>query len=250
MIPFINQLMHKSLEIYKYSGKNIVAHKIEAGNWATETDIQIEKYILNSIRKKFPSHALLSEETMTQVDSSLSDIWLIDPLDGTTNFSYGIPFFGTAIAYMKNEILMDAGVINLSTGDIYTAILGKGAYKNGKQLHVKNKPIRGTMVCTGSPYSYANLEKELPFITSTHRLGGRIVILGSAVIESMLVCENIFSLYFEIGLKPWDIAASSLLIEESGGKVCDLSGKKINIFNNKGFVGGNKASVNEFVDVT
>jgi myo-inositol-1(or 4)-monophosphatase len=196
-------------------------------NLVTEWDLQSEKEILASLKKAFPTHGFYSEEKDNAFPADKEIVWVIDPLDGTVNFAHGIPIFCVSIAATKNKKPFLGVIYQPMTEELFVAEKGKGAFLNGKKLQVsQNANISDAFLATGLPY----LLKENPDLcierlVSVLKQGLPVRRLGSAAIDLSYVAAGRFDSFWENNLKPWDIAAGILLIEEAGGKVSDWSGK-------------------------
>ncbi len=245
MIDFIK-------EITVGAGKKILAtrptvhgEKEGGGNWVTEADLSSEQYIVAHIQKKFPTHQILSEETHASVENPEHEahLWFVDPLDGSTNAKFGIPFFTVSIAYMEKSVVRAAAIYDPSRDELFWAEKGLGSYVNGKKIMVDNtRDFRNTIVDIGSPYAEGDFQRTYPFGNVVHQQGGRVVNFGSGALECAYVASGRLSLYYEAGLKPWDIAAGSLIVEEAGGVMHPLA-EPFSIFSQKEIFVGNKELV-------
>ena len=197
-----------------------------SNDFVTNVDLSAEQAIIETIRKSYPEHAIVSEECGL-VEGKDSDYqWIIDPLDGTTNFVKGIPHFAVSIALKVKGKLDQAVVYDPIRGELFTASRGKGAQLNGFRIRVKqHKDLAGTVLATGFPFkqkqhidAYMNMFKGLFAKTSDMRRA------GSAALDLAYVAAGRIDGYFEIGLKPWDTAAGELLVVEAGGLVTDFVG--------------------------
>ena len=196
-------------------------------NLVTQTDVACQHAILKIIQKNFPTHDFLAEENGLKNTGSYWT-WIIDPIDGTTNFAHTMPHFSVSVALAyKNEIIL-GGVYDVCANELFLARKGKGATLNGKKIHVsKVKKLEDALLVTGFPYVR---EKRMPqllnrfknFILSCHDIRR----LGSAALDMCWVAAGRFDGYWEDNLNPWDIAAGKLILEEAGGKVTDFSGKQ------------------------
>ncbi len=183
----------------------------------TEVDKQSENLIIERLTKLFPDFGFLAEESGEKsIDSEY--IWVIDPLDGTTNFSVGIPIFAISVALQKDNKSVLGAVHLPLIGDMYTSIIGSGAFKNGKAIHVnQSKTLRESVIATGFPYDRA--ENPINNVTEISKVVTQVKgirRLGVAAYDLCLVAEGVFSGYWEYGLKPWDYAAGLLIAKEAG----------------------------------
>lgn len=194
-------------------------------NLVTEMDIRSEELIVSSIKKEFPEHGILAEEGNEHQTGS-EFLWLIDPLDGTTNYAHGFGFFCVSIALNRKGKGIVIGVVNAPYLDeCYTAVKGEGAYLNGRPVRVsKISRLDKSMIATGFSYDIeetrTNIEYFNRFLLKTQAVRRP----GSAAIDMCCVASGKFDGFWELKLYPWDTAAGSLIVEEAGGKVSDFSG--------------------------
>ncbi len=202
-------------------------------NLVTRMDTESENIIVNSIRQKFPDHGILAEEgDYVKKDSPF--LWIVDPLDGTTNYAHGFGFFGVSIALeYRGEIIM--GVVNAPyLGELYTALRGGGSRLNGEKITVsRTEDLGKSMVATGFPYDIretgANIDNFNRFLLKTRAVRRP----GSAAIDLCSVAAGKFDGFWELKLEPWDTAAGFLIVEEAGGKVTDFKGNKYSPYKNE-----------------
>ncbi len=206
----------------------------------TETDKNAERVIIDIIRRKFPNHSILAEESEPQGDSSSK--WIIDPVDGTSNFAHRLPLACVSIAFEEAGIVKVGGVWNPFHGEWFWAERGKGASLNGKKIHVsKNKTLKESLLVTGFPYDrrkrgsyYLNFMKA--FLMKTQDLRR----LGSAALDLCYVACGRFDGYWEFHLQPWDQAAGALIAQEAGACLSDFSGRPMNIYGKQTLVTNGK----------
>jgi myo-inositol-1(or 4)-monophosphatase len=192
----------------------------------TNVDISAEKAIIDTLRKSYPTHTIIGEESGLLQGEDNDYQWIIDPLDGTTNFVKGIPHFAVSIALKVKGKLDQAVVYDPIRGELFTASRGKGAQLNGFRVRVKQaKDLSGSVLATGFPFkhkqhldAYLGMFKALFIKTSDMRRG------GSSALDLAYVAAGRLDGFFEIGLKPWNTAAGELLIIEAGGLVTDFNG--------------------------
>lgn len=195
-------------------------------DFVTNVDISAEQAIIETLQKSYPEHGIISEEFGVIEGKDADYQWIIDPLDGTTNFVKGIPHFAVSIALKVKGKLDQAVVYDPIRGELFTASRGKGAQLNGFRIRVKqSKDLNGAVLATGFPFkkkqhldAYMNMFKSLFVKTSDMRRA------GSAALDLAYVAAGRVDGYFEIGLKPWDTAAGELLVIEAGGLVTDFTG--------------------------
>lgn len=202
-------------------------------NIVTKADLESEKAIKDIIRKTYPSHGFLAEESGEE-NSTGEYRWIIDPLDGTVNYAHGFPLFCSSVAVQKKGVTLAGAVFAAYIGELYTARKGKGAFLNGKRLRVSGeKRLNKSLTGTGFPYSIyfeqGNQFERFRNIATT----GPVRRGGAAALDLCYVASGVFEGFFEQGLKPWDTAAAALLVEEAGGKLTNYSGGKFDIFGNE-----------------
>lgn len=195
-------------------------------DFVTNVDISAEEAIVETIRKSYPDHTIIGEECGLLKGNNDDYQWIIDPLDGTTNFIKGIPHFAVSIALKVKGKLDQAVIYDPIRGELFTASRGKGAQLNNFRIRVKqHKDLAGTIIATGFPFkhkqhtnAYLDMFKTLFTKTADMRRA------GSAALDLAYVAAGRVDGFFEIGLKPWDTAAGELLIIEAGGLVTDFTG--------------------------
>jgi len=233
-------MIHDLVNIAKEAGSVIregfgksfkIEFKTGENNLVTEIDKASEKVITDFIRKKYPSHSILAEEGSGEQNDS-EYLWVIDPLDGTTNFAHGLPIFSVSIGLQKNGKTIAGVVYDVMRGIIFSAELGAGAFAKSEKIAVSNNDnLAHSMLVTGFPYN----KKENPdklferFIALTKTARG-VRRLGSAAIDFCYLASGVFDGFWEVHLHPWDICAGKLIVEEAGGRVTDFDGNKTNIF--------------------
>lgn len=197
-------------------------------DFASKIDHQAEEIIIDTIKRAYPEHAILAEESgATDLDRS-ETVWIIDPLDGTTNFLHGFPQCCVSIAVQDRGILTHGVVYDPLRDELFTASRGRGAQMNGKRLRVSNlDKLDYALLGTGFPFrefgfldEYINLFKALmPKCSGIRRA-------GAAALDLAYVAAGRLDGFWEFGLQPWDMAAGALLIQEAGGWVTTLEGDK------------------------
>ncbi|WDE13049.1 inositol-1-monophosphatase [Thalassomonas haliotis] len=232
MHPMLNIAVRASRAAGKVISRAFEQHdKVEVelkgtNDVVTNVDVAAEQAIIETIRKSYPKHTIISEECGVLKGEDDDYQWIIDPLDGTTNFVKGIPHFAVSIALKVKGKLDQAVVFDPIRGDLFTASRGKGAQLNGFRIRVKQpKELTGAILATGFPFkkkqhidAYFNVLKTLFVKTSDMRRA------GSAALDLAYVASGRVDGFFEIGLKPWDTAAGELLVIEAGGMVSDFTG--------------------------
>jgi len=207
--------LHKTKSVLKSNPLDLV----------TEADREAEAAVIKIIRKAFPSHAILAEESGASAGAS-EHRWIIDPLDGTTNFAHGFPAFCVSIAYEHRGRVQVGVVFDAFHRELFTARRGKGAQLNGKPIHVsKSKALATSLLATGFPYD--RRERRRFYLCFWEDMMTRVQGVrraGSAALDLASVASGRLDGFWEFGLKPWDVAAGSLLVSEAGGTVTNMDG--------------------------
>lgn len=229
MQPTLNELT----EIARRSGEILRTgfgkqHRIEFKgeiDLVTEIDHQSEEYILGEVIRRFPDHQIFSEESGEHAGSR-EDVWYIDPLDGTLNYSHGLPIFCVSIAYAHGGDLTLAAVYDPISDEMFTAQRGKGAQRNDKPIRVSEiTELKSSLLVTGFPYdSWTNpVNNFAEFQEFSLRTQG-VRRLGSAALDLCYVAAGRFDGFWEIRLNAWDVAAGALIALEAGARVTDVRG--------------------------
>ena len=207
-------------------------------DFVTEVDRRAEQEIIQVIHKAYPHHAILAEESGRHEGNEST--WIIDPLDGTTNFLHGFPQFAVSIAMQHHGRLEVAAVYDPLRDELFTAVRGSGAQLNGRRLRVsKAKGLDGSLIGTGFPFKdKTHIDAYLGMFKALLPRAAGIRRAGSAALDLAYVSAGRLDGFWEIGLKPWDMAAGILLIQEAGGIVGDFRGGP-NFFSTGNVVTGN-----------
>lgn len=215
----------------------------------TKADVLSEKKIMGIVSKKFPEHNFLGEESgFTKKNSEYT--WIIDPIDGTTNFVSKIPEFVVSIALAKkSEVLMGA-VYSPCTKDMYFAEKGKGSYLNGKKLQVSKKSKLNETIATFSlPSNISISKKTLNVLSRSYGTFRGTRNFGSAALNLCYIADRRMDLYFTLDIRPWDAAAAKLIVEEAGGKVTNIKNKIWDVYNDCTLVASNKILHDKFIKI-
>ncbi|MGC8658184.1 MAG: inositol monophosphatase family protein [Desulfomonilaceae bacterium] len=191
----------------------------------TDADKASERFIMDQIRKTFPAHDILTEETKTETTGS-KFLWVIDPLDGTVNFAHAYPQFAVSIALMENNVIKAGVVFDPVRDEMFWASQGEGAFLNGTRIFVtRRKDLNRCVVGTGFPYDKVNstINNLKEFCNITIKVQG-IRRAGSAALDLAWVACGRLDGFWELKLKPWDFAAGTLLVQEATGTVTDRQG--------------------------
>ena len=214
-------------------GRKINVTKKGDINLVTEADLASEKLIIERIKSYYPKHAILAEESGDAVlmEGTNTWKWIIDPLDGTTNYAHGYPCFCVTIALEHDGEIVIGVTFDPTRNELFAAEKGRGATLNGKPIRVSDtEKLSESLIVTGFPYDFKQKENFSRHLTDflLHSRGVRRD--GSAAIDMAYVACGRFDGFWEEGLNPWDVAAGYLLIEEAGGQVTYYNGEKFNIY--------------------
>ncbi|MBT5412867.1 MAG: inositol monophosphatase [Cellvibrionales bacterium] len=198
-------------------------------DFVTDIDYAAENEIIYHLKKAFPEHTIISEEAGLLKGAEEDYQWIIDPLDGTTNFIHGIPHFAISIACKYKGKIEHAVILDPMRQEEFIASRGRGAFLNGNRIRVSNRlSLSGSIIATGIPFNEPSIQNMNQYLKCLHELAessSGIRRLGAASLDLAYLAAGRFDAFWEMNLKPWDIAAGILLIKEAGGLVSDFSGK-------------------------
>jgi myo-inositol-1(or 4)-monophosphatase len=197
----------------------------QAFDFVTKVDRWSEAVIMQTIREKFPSHTFLAEETLKQEETD-NYRWIIDPLDGTTNYIHSYPMFSVSIALEYQKEIIVGVVFDPLKDELFHAVRSKGAFLNNRQITSSEiRLLEGSLIATGFPFRAKEMiDLYLNAFRQVFEKVSDIRRAGSAAIDLAYVAAGRFEGFFELKLSPWDIAAGSLLITEAGGLITDFGG--------------------------
>ncbi|MEP0203294.1 MAG: inositol monophosphatase family protein [Halioglobus sp.] len=199
-------------------------------DFVSEVDLTAEQEIKYQLQKAYPDHAVLGEESGLTGAEDADYCWIIDPLDGTTNFVRGIPHYAVSIACLHKGKLEHAIIVDPVRREEFTASRGRGAQLNGRRIRVSKRPsLDGALLGTGIPFKDHCDDKLAPYSKSIEILAGQCAGIrraGAASLDLAYVAAGRLDAFWEIGLAKWDIAAGALLIREAGGLVADINGSE------------------------
>ena len=211
----------RDLDLLKVSAKG-------PKDFVSEIDHAAEAAIVETLLGAYPTHAILAEEGTAKGENAQAEyVWIIDPLDGTTNCLHGFPQYCVSIALEHRGVVTQGVIYDPVRNDLFTATRGRGAFLNDRRIRVsKRHHLRDCLIGTGFPFrdgsfldTYLAMMKEM----ITHTAGLRRP--GAAALDLAYVAAGCYDGFFEVGLNPWDVAAGSLLVLEAGGLIGDLSGE-------------------------
>ncbi len=217
-------------------------------NVVTDVDLQSEKALKSFLQTEFPGHNILSEESKPITGDS-SYKWILDPLDGTNNYSFGIPFFAVVIALTKGKEVLLGIVYDPLRDELFSAQKGKGAVLNNSTIHVTRKrTVKESLIGLDLGYVDEKGKKSLEFITSLWPNMYAYRIMGSAALGMAYTACGRLDLYFHLLLYPWELACGSLLVTEAGGVVTDLQGNPLKTWENSA-IASNKSIHADFLKI-
>jgi len=200
----------------------------QVNDFVTEVDHASEAAIIDTLLTAYPDHGILAEESGSQHGNPNADhIWIIDPLDGTTNFIHGFPVYCVSIALQVRGRIEQAVVYDPSRNDLFTATRGRGAFLNDRRIRVsKRTQLKECLISTGFPFRPGdNFNNYLLMMGDVMQKTAGLRRPGSAALDLAYVAAGFTEAFFETGLSPWDVAAGSLLVTEAGGLVGNFTGE-------------------------
>jgi myo-inositol-1(or 4)-monophosphatase len=197
-------------------------------DFVSEVDRAAEAAIVDTLHAAYPDHAILAEEgTARDRNPDAENVWIIDPLDGTTNFLHGFPQYCVSIALAHKGIVTQGVIYDPVRNDLFTATRGRGAFMNDRRIRVSRRAhLRECLIGTGFPFRDGNyLDTYLQMLKVMTQQAAGLRRPGAAALDLAYVAAGYYDGFFEIGLNAWDVAAGSLLVLESGGLIGDLAGE-------------------------
>ena len=233
MHPILNVATKAAREagkIINRASQDVGSLKIQTkdyNDFVSEVDRSAEEAIINILKEAYPTHGFYGEESgKTNVDAE--SIWIIDPLDGTTNFLHNFPCYCVSIALQERGVLTQAVIYDPVHNDLFTATKGRGAFLNDKRIRVTNRSkLQDSLISTGFPFKdFSYLDTYLDIFKDMAKKTAGLRRPGSAALDLAYVAAGYTDGFFEINLSPWDIAAGALLVQEAGGIVGDFEGNE------------------------
>jgi myo-inositol-1(or 4)-monophosphatase len=230
------------------NGTRDISYKGEI-NMVTEMDRLSEKTVVATILKAFPGHGILAEEG-SRVESNSGFLWVIDPLDGTTNYAHGYPSFSVSIGLECNGKILLGVVYDPMRDELFSAVKGAGSFLNSRPIAVSRSDVLiRSLLATGFPYDRVlSRENNLNFFNALIMVSQEVRRSGAASLDLCNLAAGRLDGYWELKLHPWDVAAGSLIVQEAGGKVSDFSGTRFSI-HDKEIIASNGMIHDQMLDV-
>lgn len=221
-------VLQAGLRLKKHFGK-VKTISLKGGkstNLVTNVDEEVERLIKGEIHKHFPGDSILAEESAAE-DAGSERRWIVDPLDGTTNFAHSFPVFCVSIGIEESREMVAGAIYNPVWEEFYFAVRGKGATLNGKKIHPSSaKTLSESLLVTGFPYDiHEHPESTLPYFDAMIRRAQGMRRVGSAALDLCFVAAGRFDGFFEVSLHPWDSAAGMVILQEAGGRITNFDGE-------------------------
>lgn len=211
----------------KIDSVKTISHKTSRQDIVTDIDIEAEKILIDAIQSNFPSHSILSEEAGVIPKGSNYE-WIIDPIDGTMNYAHGQPPYRVALCLMKDGEAILSVMAGPHHNQLFVAEKGKGTTLNGKPIHCSdNAELGGAIFMTHLSSKKEPRRRTIQSLEKIFTQTSQVRIYGSGLASMCYVAEGKYDIFYNVQTKPWDILPGVLLIEEAGGTVTDIEGKKI-----------------------
>ena len=232
--PIINIFEKAATKASKYLKRdfgeieNLQIQSKKISDFVTNADLKSEKILLETLQYYYPNATYITEET--GIIKGNEETIVIDPIDGTTNFIHGIPFFGIVICKLYKDEIMDGVIYNPITNEFFWASKGKGAWCNNSRLRVsKREDISESLIGTGMPHAKRTYNEYLSEIDQITKNSAGLRRMGSAALDLAYVSAGKLDAFWERNLNLWDVCSGVLLVKEAGGKVTEPSGKELGI---------------------
>lgn len=254
----MDKLLEKVIEIARNAGKLMITERnVDIGlkdtkeNYVTSTDLKIQKKLREELLSALPGSQFMGEEEdLPGTSNSYSKEvfrWIVDPIDGTANYARGIPMSVVAIALSKGDKVHMGIVYQPYLDEMYYAVLGQGAFLNGKPIHVSDRTLEHSMLCTAwSCYNKKRAPLCFDITQRMYDLCEDVRRIGTAAYELCLLAKGSADLYFEVNLAPWDYAASTCILREAGGYSASQFGE-VNLYGNGMVIAANSKANQDFL---
>jgi len=229
MLTIAVKAARQAAAIINRASQDLGALKIRSktyNDFVTEVDHAAERVIIETLLDAYPDHSILAEESGAQGDSE--NVWIIDPLDGTTNFLHGFPQYAISIALKQRGQITQAVIYDPNRNDLFTATRGRGAFLNDRRIRVSSRArLQESIIGTGFPFrDFAHLDTYCAMFKDMIKKTSGVRRPGSASLDLAYVAAGWYDGFWEIGLSQWDIAAGGLIVHEAGGLVGDFEGNE------------------------
>ncbi|MBI4565324.1 MAG: inositol monophosphatase [Planctomycetes bacterium] len=205
-----------------------ISHKAGRGNLVTDMDRASERLILRGLRRSFPAHAIVAEESGVSGDAEFR--WYVDPLDGTTNYAHGFPLFCVSIAFEVRGRMECGTVYGPALDELYEGIRGGGARRNGRVVRVSRQSrLSDALLCTGFSYDPRIRRRNMKLWNAFLPRAQAVRRVGSAALDLCFTAAGVYDGFWEMSLGPWDVAAAALIAREAGAKVTDFCGGPLDL---------------------
>jgi myo-inositol-1(or 4)-monophosphatase len=238
-LEFAKRIAVKAGEMLKKnaSGRRSIRYKEGSGNLVTDMDHASEEMIVGALRREFPGHAMVAEESGAAGDSPHR--WYIDPIDGTTNYAHGFPVWTVTLAYEREGRLQAGVTFAPMLGELFWARRGGGAFRNGRRIRTTSCAALGkALLCTGFAYKLEWRKVNLRYFAEFLMKAQAIRRMGAASLDLCWTAAGAFDGFWEMRLGPWDMAAGIVILEEAGAKVTDFTGGPVDLSHGD-FLGAN-----------
>ena len=223
--------------------------KTSARDLVTQYDVMVEEYLRGALHEVIPEAAFVGEETHGAMPKE-GYFWLVDPIDGTTNFLRGFLTSCVSVALLKDSELIAGYVYNPYSDELFWAEKGEGAYVNGRQISVSDRDFSSALVVFGtSIYSPEKFGETMHIAEKCLNECVDLRRLGSAVLDICFVAAGRSDVFFECALSPWDYAAAAMILKEAGGEICDFYGKPLTFFERISVIAGNRKTVQRMREI-
>lgn len=232
---------------------NDIAEKSGTANFVTVYDVKVQNFLINGIKELFPSAYFVSEEKENDTEALEKEFcFIIDPIDGTTNFIHDLHLSAISVAMLCRGEVVTGIVYHPYSDELFYAEKGKGAFCNGRTIHISGRTTDEAIVAFGtSPYTkLTNGEKTVKIMTELLYKCADVRRLGSAAIDLAYVAAGRFDLFFEVQLSPWDYAAGMLIIKEAGGIITDMQGNELKFDKPTPVIAGNPVAYPDLLEIT
>ena len=252
MIEQLSDIAVKGGAVFKDAHAGKIDNKLNTRDFVTDYDKRVQNYIFSKLNELYPDAVLVGEESgsLQDYDTLNVNAFIVDPIDGTSNFVNELAHSSVSIAYVEKGVVKAGVVYNPYKEQLYTATIGNGAYLNGKKMHVNDLSLAQGLVGFGTAVYYDELIEE------TKRIFGEVLVkcndlrrMGSAAIDLAIVAQGGFAAFFESRLCPWDYAATILFIKEAGGIITDFKGNELPLNKKSSVLAGNKTAYKELFDI-